>query len=113
MLAGLCEELEAMAGHNMLETLFLEVKVDGYETEVYVGSIIQNVEKVLVKPGWSSLKQVSFKISIACCSVPQEISTNLSEVLQSLPDKYLNHLSKLESIIFNFSASVIKCAFRL
>ena len=31
-LAGLCEELEAMAGHNMLEALSLEVGIDGHET---------------------------------------------------------------------------------
>ena len=42
-LAGLCEELEAMAGHNMLEALSFEVHVDVHET----GSTIQNVDKVL------------------------------------------------------------------
>jgi hypothetical protein len=106
-LAGLCEGLEAIAGHNTLEALFLEVKVDADESEVYVGSIIQNVEKVLVKPGWSALRQVSFKVSI---TQPfwGATSTNLSEALQSLPDKYLSHLSKIESINFNFSASIAR-----
>ena len=32
-LAGLYYELEAMAGHNMLEILSFEVSVGGYETE--------------------------------------------------------------------------------
>ena len=110
-LAGLCEELEAMAGHNMLEALSFEVHVDGHETKEFIGTIIQNMEKVLVKPGWSALTQVSFEISIACCWVSRETSAELSESLQSLPDKYLSHLSKLESIAFNFSASVVKCPF--
>ena len=65
------------------------------------------MERVLVKPGWSSLKQVSFEISIACCLVSRETSAELSEALQSLPDKYLSHLSKLESIAFNYSACAV------
>ena len=110
-LAGLCEELEAMAGHNMLETLSFEVIVDGHESENFIGIIIQDVGKVLVKPGWSALRQVSFEVSIACCLVPREDSAALSEALQSLPDKYLSRLSKLESIAFNFSASVVECIY--
>jgi hypothetical protein len=112
-LAGLCDELEAMAGHNVLEALSFEVLVDSDETEDSIGSIIQKVEKVLVKPGWSALRQVSFKLSIACCQVAREESAKLSEALQSLPDKYLSHLSKLESVAFNLSAYVVKCAFEL
>ena len=105
-LAGLCEELEAMTGHNMLEALSLEVEVDRPKREVYIGSIIQNVEKILVKPGWSSLRQVSLTVSITCPMAASK-GKKLSEALQSLPDKYLNHLSKHESIAFNFSATVI------
>ena len=110
-LAGLCDELEAMAGHNVLESLSFEVQVDGDETVDSIGSIIQKVEKVLIKPGWSALRQVFFKLSIACCQVSKEDSAELSEALQSLPNKYLSHLSKLESVAFNFSAYVVKCAF--
>jgi len=98
-----------MAGHNMLEALSFEVRVDGDETEDSIGSIIQNVEKVLVKPGWSSLRQVSFTFLIACCTVLKEESAKLSEALQSLPDKYLSHLSKLESVAFKSSSYVVKC----
>ena len=110
-LAGLCDELEAMAEYNMLEALSFEVQVDADETESSVGSIIQEVEKVLVKPGWSALRQVSFKLSIRCCQVSREDSAKLSEVLESLPDKYLCHLSKLESVAFNFSVFNVKCRF--
>ena len=110
-LAGLCEELEAMAGHNMLEALSFEVRVDGDETEDSIGSIIQKVDKVLVKPGWSALTQVSFTFLISCCQVSKEDSAKLSEALQSLPDKYLSHLSKLESVAFRCSAYVVKCQF--
>ena len=99
-LAGLCEELEAMAGNNTLEALFFEVGVDDRCTMDFIGSNIQKVENVLVKPGWSALRQVSIKL-------PFEIrgeSAEMSEALQSLPDKYLSHLPKLESVAFNYSA---------
>ena len=110
-LAGLCEELEAMAGHYMLESLFFEIQVDGHETVDFIGSTIQKVEKVLVKPGWSLLRQVSFRVSIACCQVSSEESAELCEVLQSLPDKYLCHLPKLESVAFSYSAYVADCSY--
>ena len=101
-LGGLCEELEALAGHNMLEALSFALTVDGNETEDSIGYVMQKVEKVLVKPasGWSALKQVSFHVSIG----PLGNSAKLCEALQSLPDKYLSHFSKLESIAFNYSA---------
>ena len=99
-LGGLCEELEVLAGHDMLEALSFAFQVDGDETENFIGSIMQRMEKVLVKPGWFALKQVSFRISIA----PWGNSLKLCEALQSLPDKYLSHLSKLESIAFKYSA---------
>jgi hypothetical protein len=35
LLAGLCGELEAIAGHNVLEDLIFEVPVDGDETEFH------------------------------------------------------------------------------
>ena len=54
--AGLCEELEAMAGHNMLEALSFEFQVNGHETEGFIGRMIQKVWGVLLKPGWSALK---------------------------------------------------------
>jgi hypothetical protein len=115
-LTGLCEELDAMTGHNILEVLSFALNVNGHEieraTENSIGSIIQKLEGILVKPGWSALRQVSFDVSIACCQASLEDSEKLTEALQSLPDKYLSHLSKLESVAFNYSASfaVFKCA---
>ena len=100
-LAGLCEELEAMAGHNVLEALSFGVHVKYHETEDFIGSKIQGVEKVLVRPGWSALRRVSFKVSINCCPLP---TPKASEALQSLPDKFLSQLSKLESVAFSYSA---------
>ena len=108
---GICEELEALAGNNMLEALSFEIVVpvcvDIDKTEEGIGSMIQNLEKVLVKPGWSSLRQVSFKIPVLICLVPD--SVRLSKTLvQSLPDKYLSHLPKLESVVFNFSSYMVE-----
>ena len=104
-LAGLYQELEVIAGHNVLEALSFKVDVDGHETENFIECIMRNVEKALVRPGWSALRQVSLKVSLAC----RQDSTKLCEALQSLPDKYLGHLSKLDSVVFNYSAYVVKC----
>ena len=100
-LADLCEELEAMGGDNILEALSFNVHIEDLETEDYIGSRVQEVEKVLVRPGWSALRQVSIKIRISCGS--KEVKARLVEELQSLPGKYLSHLSKLESVAFNYS----------
>ena len=107
-LAGLCEELEAMAGRNTLEALSFEVLVDSHHDEVHhtedsIGSKIQQVENVLVKPGWSALRQVSFKLPVK----DRGGCAELTEALQSLPDTYLRHLSKLESVAFNYSAYLV------
>jgi hypothetical protein len=105
-LAGLCEELEAMAGQYVLEALSFEVYLDGHGAEDSIGSIIQNVEKVLVKPGWSALRQVSFEVYFGD-------SIKLYETLQfSLPDKYLSHLSKFECVTFNQTIHAVKCTFK-
>ena len=118
LLVGVCEGLEEMAGHNTLEALSIVFHVDGHDTEDLIGSTIQKVEGVLVKPGWSSLSTVTFDVSVAyclassCLASREDMSDELSEALQSLPDKYLIHLSKLESVAFNYSAyfTVVKCA---
>jgi hypothetical protein len=100
------EELEAMAGHNMLEALSFEVRVGGLGTEGSIGSIIQNVATVLVKPGWFALRQVYFKVLFKRSKVSRmdRAQKVLLEKLQSLPDKYLSHLPKL--VAFNFVAKV-------
>jgi len=103
-LAGLCEELEAMAGHNALEAISCNIRVDSHhDTEDSIGSAIRKVENILVKPGWSALRQVSFKLL-----VDRPVgSAELTEALQSLPDKYLSHLPKLDSVAFNYSAYAV------
>ena len=104
-LSGLCEGLEAMAGHNTLEALSFEVFVDQDETEDSIGSEVQGLEKVLLQPGWSALRQVSLKVTISCWGG----SAGLYEALvQSFPDIYLSRLSKLKSVAFNFSVDIHK-----
>ena len=83
----------------MLEAITLGIHVAGHETEDFIGSIIQTMEKILVKPGWSTLRQVSFTLLIPY----DESSTELFMLLQFLPDRYLSHLPKIESIAFNYS----------
>ena len=105
-LKGVCEELEALAGNNILEALSFEIEVcadyDGIVDTI--GSMIQNLEKVLVKPGWSALRRVSFKV--LCRVIETQYSAGLSKI-QSLPDRYLSHLPKLKSITFSFSSYVV------
>ena len=86
-----------MAGHNILEVLSFEVEVGGDAKEDFVGSLIQKVEEVLVKPGsrWSLLRQVSFKVKV----LQTKDCAKLCEALQSLPDKYLSDLLKFESVV--------------
>ena len=109
-LGGICEELEALAGHNMLETFKVRVEIDSggsLSTEGSIGSVFQKVENALAKPGWSALRRVSFKVPISGWN--QENATKLCEALQSLPDKYLSHLSNLESVTFNYQAYLRDC----
>ena len=101
-LGGFCEELEKMAGNNMLEVLSFEVYVGVYDREDFIGPIIQNVEKVLVKPGWSALRQVSLTVSCLEQLKPED-GAKFIEALKSLPEKYLSHLSKLESVAFHYT----------
>ena len=104
-LGGIYEELEALAGRNMLEALSLHIYIDRHETEDFIGSIIQKVEGVLVKPGWSALRKVSFKLK-AGFGKRSEDRAKLSESLQSLRDKYLSHLSNIDSVSFDYSVEV-------
>ena len=97
-LGGICEELEAWAGHDMLEALSIEVIVTRLDTEDFIASIFQKVENVLVKPGWPSLRQVTFIHPVKRSNGPK-----LLKAQQSLLDKYLSRLSKLESVAFNYS----------
>jgi hypothetical protein len=94
-----------MAGHNMLEDLSFEFHVVGYYGRLgeAIGSMLQKVETVLVNPGWSALRQVSFEVIITNWGVLWKDHAHVLETLQSLPDKYLSHLPKLESVAFNFS----------
>ena len=109
-LGGTCEELEALAGQNMLEAFKLRVGIDSDDTistEGFIGSIFQKVENILVKPGWSALRRVSFKVLTSGWNKGN--ATRLCEALQSLPDKYLSHFSKLESVTFNYEACPPNC----
>ena len=101
----LCEELEAMAGHNVLKVLTYEIVVRGeYEEDhidSFIGTIIRKVGEVLTKPGWSALRQVSFELSCL-----REDGVKLKP-LRSLADKYLSYLSKLDSVQVAFSCRVL------
>ena len=111
----LCKDLKRMVGHySMLKALSFKFRISFHveeETENpsgTTGAILQNLGEVLVKPGWSGLRQVSFQVSMPYCGFgkSREDITELSEELHSVPDKYPSHLSKLESVSFNYSVDV-------
>ena len=93
----LCEELEAMAGHNVLEALTFEIGTT--YAEECIGNIIQKVGEVLVKPGWSDLRHVSFEV--ACLD-----GAKLEALRSLIIEKYLSHFSELESVAFDYSVDV-------
>ena len=108
----LCVELEAMAGHNILEALSFDVHIHVDDIENCIRSIIEGVEKALVKPGWSALRQVSFEFSFGYWGKTKENVANLSKALQQyLPDKHPN-ISKLKIVAIN-SSYVVKCELEL
>ena len=101
-----CEELEAMAGHNVLEALSFAINICSSEktendADDFVGTIIQNVGEIVVKTGWSDLRQVSFKVVRHARKGRAKL-----KALQSLTDKCLDHISKLESVQVTFSCEV-------
>ena len=98
-----------MTGTTLFE-IELCVDDDGIKCHGGIESLIQNIEKVLVKPGWSALRRVSFKVPMLCCSIVPQYSAGLSETLQSLlvlPDKYLSHFPKLKPIAFSLSSHIV------
>ena len=93
----LCEELEAMAGHNVLEALCYTITIGSSENtegdaDDFIETIIQKVGGVLVKPGWSALRLVFFTVFRRAWTDRENL-----EALQSLTDKCLSHISKLDS----------------
>ena len=100
---ALFEDLEVMARDNMLEVFSLQIVVDSSETDDFIGNAgftFQKVEEELVKAGWFALRKVSFKVLIICWNA------DISEALNSLPDKYLSYLPKLESIDFKYEWNI-------
>ena len=85
----------------MLESLSFELLILlEREREDFIGSAFRKVEEALVKPGWSALRQVSFKVSI------RSWAPELSEALQFLPRKYLSHFSKPGSVAFSYECKM-------
>ena len=87
----------------MLEVFSLQIVVDSSGTDDFIGKAgftFHKVEEELVKAGWFALRKVSFKVLIVCWNA------DLSEALNSLPDKYFSYLPKLESIDFKYEWNI-------
>ena len=95
-----------MAGHNVLEALTYTITIGSSENKEddaddFVGTIIQKVGEVVVKTGWPDLRHVSFKVSRQA-----RRDRAKSETLQSLTNKCLSRILKLESVQVTFSYEV-------
>ena len=102
----LCEELEVMAGHNVLEALNFEIEMGDSNLEDCIGAIIPKLGEVLVKPRWSALQRVFFKFD---CLI---VDSTEFEALRSLTiEKHLSHFSELESLAFNYSLNGLVISF--
>ena len=97
--SGVCEELEAMAGHNMQEALSFEVKVVGQETGLHWIRIPKGGGDT--GQTWVVCLETGFVYKVSCRNW---VSRSQFEALRSLPNNYLSHLPIPESVAFNYSA---------
>ncbi|KAF8808939.1 hypothetical protein BYT27DRAFT_7188471 [Phlegmacium glaucopus] len=88
LMIGLCEELEALTGNNVLQFLKITFVMDGCESRTLVETAFGRLEEVLMDPGWSALKCVSIEIHVRCC---YRDARRLE--LNSVPEVYLSRLS--------------------
>jgi hypothetical protein len=95
MLVGLCEELEALAGCNVLRVLNFKFTVDGCESKTWLKDAFERLEEVLMSTGWSALKRVFVEIRLGCCSRQGERLH-----LESLPELYLSRLSSWGILVY-------------
>ena len=80
-----------MTGENILEALSFDIFIQEGDDQEMIGPIIQDIEKALVKPGWSALRQVS--ISVKAQGIGNlEVRAEMEEDLQSLAENYLSQL---------------------
>ncbi|KAF8968048.1 hypothetical protein BDZ97DRAFT_1800624 [Flammula alnicola] len=93
LLAGLGNELEKMAGRNVLEDLAIRVFVG-----CKIGDEWGGLDRVLSNSGWPALRRVSLQIVI---SAARE-SDALLQALENLPQTQLTGLSSSKTTNFDF-----------
>ncbi|KAF8968041.1 hypothetical protein BDZ97DRAFT_1916270 [Flammula alnicola] len=98
-LSGLCDELETMAGKNVLESLEICVNVE-LDTYCKTGDEWGRLDKILGKSGWSALKRVSLDITIWSYARPED--DDLVRILGTLPQRQFPSLSSSKAIDFAF-----------
>ncbi|KAF8968071.1 hypothetical protein BDZ97DRAFT_2073145 [Flammula alnicola] len=105
-LAGICEELENMAGRksNVLEDLEIQVKV-GTDSNCKTGDEWGRLDQVLTKPGWPALQDVSLQITIYSYSRNDD---TLLRTLKNLPQMQLTGLSSSTTTSFHFDVKEIR-----
>lgn len=94
-LRGLNHALKGMAGRNQIEVLRLRIQVFG-EVTCEVGDDWGLLERVLLAPGWSSLKQVYLSIFTT------REDTWPQDNLKKIAETQLLGLSSSKSLAFNF-----------
>ncbi|KAF8968061.1 hypothetical protein BDZ97DRAFT_1755481 [Flammula alnicola] len=104
-LAGICEELENMAGRkfNVLEHLEIHVTV-ALDRNCETGDEWGRLDQVLTKSGWPALQDVSLQITIYSDSRNDD---TLLRTLKNLPQMQLTGLSSSTTTIFHFDVEEI------
>ena len=103
-LCGLCEELSAFAGSNVIEEISLEVFVQ-MDSPCKTGDEWGRLDAVLAN-GFPKLYQVSLPIVIWVFS-SRSSGIALQEKLNRLPEEQFPWLSKSSIVTFDFSTEVV------
>ena len=97
-LAGFCEELEAISGKNQLESIEIVVDLQADE-DCHTGAHTwSRLEKVLLQPGWPTLKHVSLLIIIY-----RENNSPFKVALERLRETQFAGLMSSNNLDFQFS----------
>jgi len=102
-LCGLCEELSAFAGSNVIEEISLEVFVQP-DCQCKTGDEWGRLDAVLTN-GFPKLYQVSLRIIIYVFLLHSN-GIALQEKLNRLPEEQFPRLSKNSIVMFDFSTQV-------
>ena len=93
LMIGLCEELKALAGNQVLWVLSISVDMDICESKALIEDVFRRLEEVLMDPGWSTLVQVWVDIKVVRWDFLRPVTVGPDLELDLVPGAYLGRLS--------------------